>query len=74
MLKMLVSETEQRLVNTATQIFGLYGQIREGSNWALFNGRYEKRYRDSLESLITRGTSEIMRNVIAERGLSLPRN
>ena len=73
MLKMLVSETEQRLVNTAMQIFGPYGQIQEGSGWAQLNGKYERVYRDSLESLITRGTSEIMRNVIAGRGLGLPR-
>ena len=73
MLKLLVSETEQRLVNTAMQIFGLYSQIQEGSKWAQLNGKYERIYRDSLESLITRGTSEIMRNVIAGRGLGLPR-
>jgi alkylation response protein AidB-like acyl-CoA dehydrogenase len=73
MLKLLVSETAQRLVNTAMQIFGLYGQIQEGSKWAQLNGKYERIYRDSLESLITRGTSEIMRNVIAGRGLGLPR-
>ena len=73
MLKLLVSETEQRLVNTAMQIFGPYGPIQEGSKWSQLNGKYERIYRDSLESLITRGTSEIMRNVIAGRGLGLPR-
>ncbi len=73
MLKMVVAETEQKLVNTAMQIFGLYGQIQEGSKWAPLNGKFEWRYRDSLEALVTRGTSEIMRNIIAQRGLGLPR-
>lgn len=73
MLKMVVAETEQKLVNTAMQIFGLYGQLREGSKWAPLNGKFEWRYRDSLEALVTRGTSEIMRNIIAQRGLGLPR-
>ena len=73
MLKMVVSETEQRLVNTAMQVFGLYGQIKEGTRWAPLNGKFEWRYRDSLEALVTRGTSEIMRNIIAQRGLGLPR-
>lgn len=73
MLKMIVAETEQRLVNTVMQIFGLYGQLRGGSKWAPLNGKYEWRYRDSLEALVTRGTSEIMRNIIAQRGLGLPR-
>jgi alkylation response protein AidB-like acyl-CoA dehydrogenase len=73
MLKMVVAETEQRLVNTAVQIFGLYGQLKAGSKWAVLDGKFEWRYRDSLEALVTRGTSEIMRNVIAQRGLGLPR-
>lgn len=73
MLKMLVAETEQRLVDTAMQIFGLYGQIQKGSNYAQLNGKFERIYRDSLENLITRGTSEIMLNIIAQRGLGLPR-
>lgn len=74
MLKAMVSETEQRLVNTAMQILGTYGQIKEGSKWMQLNGKFEWRYRDSLEALLTRGTSEIMRNVIAQRGLGLPRS
>jgi len=73
MLKMIVSEIEQDLVQTAMQIFGHYGQLQKGSKWAPLDGKFEWRYRDSLEALITRGTSEIMRNIIAQRGLGLPR-
>ena len=73
MLKMVVSEMEQQLVNTAMQIMGPYAQVKTGSKWAPSNGKYEWRYRDSLEELVTRGTSEIMRNIIAQRGLKLPR-
>lgn len=73
MLKLVVSEIEQDLVQTAMQIFGPYGQLQKGSKWAQLNGKFEWRYRDSLEALLTRGTSEIMRNIIAQRGLGLPR-
>ncbi|MCD6562073.1 MAG: hypothetical protein B1H11_03345 [Desulfobacteraceae bacterium 4484_190.1] len=73
MLKMKVAETEQNLVNTAMQIFGPYGQVQKGCRWAQFDGQFERFYRDSLENLITRGTSEIMRNIIAQRGLGMPR-
>jgi 3-oxocholest-4-en-26-oyl-CoA dehydrogenase alpha subunit len=73
MLKIMVSETEQRLISTAMKILGPYGQIQKGSRWSQLNGKIEWRYRDSLEELIVRGTSEILRTVIAERGLKLPR-
>jgi alkylation response protein AidB-like acyl-CoA dehydrogenase len=73
MLKMVVTETEQKMVNTAMQIFGQYGQLQKGSKRAVLDGKFERNYRDSLENLITRGTSEIMRNIIAQRGLGLPR-
>ncbi len=74
MLKMVVSEIEQDLVNTAMQVMGPYAQVKKGSKWAPLDGTYEWRYRDSLEELVTRGTSEIMRNIIAQRGLKLPRD
>ena len=73
MLKMLVSEIEQRMVNDILNIIGPCSQIQEGARWAQLKGKFEKKYRDSLENLITRGTSEIMRNVIAQRGYGLPR-
>jgi alkylation response protein AidB-like acyl-CoA dehydrogenase len=73
MLKMFVAETLQKFVNTIMEVFGLYGQLKEGSRWAPLNGKFEWKYRDSFENLVTQGTSEIMRNVIAQRGLGLPR-
>ena len=73
MLKIMVSESEQKLVNIAMQILGLYGQLQEGSQWSPMEGLFEWRYRFSLQELIIRGTSEIMRNIIAQRGLKLPR-
>jgi Acyl-CoA dehydrogenases len=72
-LKVAISEVEQNLINTALQIFGPVGQLKKGSRWAPLDGKFEWRYRDSLEALITRGTSEILRNVTAQRGLGLPR-
>ena len=73
MLKLHVAEAEQRLVNAAIRLLGPYGTIRSGEKWAQLGGKFERTYRDSLENIITRGTSEIMRNVIAQRGLGLPR-
>lgn len=73
MLKMVVCETEQLFMNATMQILGEYGQIQAGSEWAPLDGKFEGDYRESLEHLITRGTPEITRNIIAQRGLKLPR-
>jgi hypothetical protein len=73
MLKMIIAETRQRFVKTAMEIMGPEGMLQAGEGGAPLNGKIEWIYRDSLESLVTRGTSEIMRNIVAQRGLGLPR-
>ncbi|MBI2907600.1 MAG: acyl-CoA dehydrogenase family protein [Chloroflexi bacterium] len=66
------SEFEQRLANCALDIFGLRGQLLAGSKWALYGGRPPRNYLFSRGYTIQGGTSEILRNVIAIRGLGLP--
>jgi alkylation response protein AidB-like acyl-CoA dehydrogenase len=71
--KIVVSELEQRLVDTGMQILGLYSQLEEGSKWAPLQGRIEWYFLHSFMTTIGAGTSEVGRNVIAQRGLGLPR-
>ena len=73
LLKMFVSELNQRLIQTAMDILGPYGQLRKGSKHAAFNGTIERAFRASFLMSIGGGTSEIMRNIVALRGLGLPR-
>jgi alkylation response protein AidB-like acyl-CoA dehydrogenase len=54
-------------------LMGLYGQLHPKSKWARLKGRVERHYLVTVASTIGGGTSEIMRNVIAGRGLGLPR-
>lgn len=70
--KVYGSELGQRLAYLGCQIMGLYGQVKE-SKWAPLQGRFENAYQTCVGMNIAAGTSEVMRNIIATRGLELPR-
>jgi alkylation response protein AidB-like acyl-CoA dehydrogenase len=72
-IKVFNSEYVQRQARVALHIMGLYGGLWEGSPWAKLRGRYAKSYVASVGIAIAGGTSEIQRNIIAQRGLGLPR-
>jgi alkylation response protein AidB-like acyl-CoA dehydrogenase len=67
------SELGQRLAYAGSRILSLYGQVKAGSKWAPLKGRFESSYQECISINIGGGTSEIQRNVIALRGLELPR-
>ena len=67
------SEMMQRLYGLGMQVMGMYGQLEPGSKWAPMQGRIENAYMRSGGGTVAAGTSEIQRNVIATRGLGLPR-
>jgi alkylation response protein AidB-like acyl-CoA dehydrogenase len=73
MEKMFATEVAQRVANTGMEVMGLCGQLKEGSRWAPLAGRVEHFYRWSVVETVYAGTSEIQRNIIALRGLGLPR-
>ena len=73
MEKTFATETAQRISNTGMDILNLYGQLKEGSKQAKLSGKVERSYRTSIVETIYAGTSEIQRNIIATRGLGLPR-
>jgi len=71
--KVFTSEMIQRLAQTGMQMLGLYGQLEFSTKWAPLKGKIERLYLTSVAGTIAGGTSEIQRNIIAERGLGLPR-
>ena len=73
MSKMFGAEVSQRLARTGIQLLGMYGQLAPGSKWAPLKGRLERTYLTSMSASIAGGTNEIQRNIIATRGLGLPR-
>lgn len=73
MSKMYGSELQQRLAVAGVSILGLAGQLLEGP-WAPLSGRLEQYYISTSALTVAAGTSEIQRNIIAGRGLGLPRD
>ena len=71
--KMFSTELLLRVANTGMQALGLMGQLVEGSKWAPLRGKLRRLYLWSISETIGGGTSEIQRNIIATRGLGLPR-
>ncbi|MFH1484933.1 MAG: acyl-CoA dehydrogenase family protein [Chloroflexota bacterium] len=74
MAKAYCSEFEQRVAGQAMEILGLYGHLLAGSKRAALTGRAARSYLFSRAYTIQGGTSEILRTVIAIRGLGLPTN
>ena len=73
MSKVFGSETFQRVADTGMKVLGQYGLLVQEDKWAPLYGRFQDAWRHSFSNTIAAGTSEIQRNIIASRGLGLPR-
>jgi alkylation response protein AidB-like acyl-CoA dehydrogenase len=66
-LKLMWSELNQRMAETAIDVAGASGQVGESTGW-----KYQ--FLRSRANTIEAGTSEVLRNILAERVLGLPRS
>ena len=71
--KLLGSEITQRISQVGIRLLGLYGQLNRGSKRAPLEGWIMAYYVNDVAASIRAGTSEVQRNIIATRGLGLPR-
>jgi alkylation response protein AidB-like acyl-CoA dehydrogenase len=72
--KLFWSQLDQELALAATQVIGPYSQIAEGSPWAPDDGQWQFYELLARGSGIRAGTTEILRNILAERVLGLPKD
>jgi alkylation response protein AidB-like acyl-CoA dehydrogenase len=71
--KLYWSEMDKRMQETAIGVEGPYGALAPDSDWAIEEGRWQYGWLWSQAETIYAGSSEIQRNIIAERVLGLPR-
>ncbi len=73
MSKVYGSEFQQRTARVGINLLGLAGTLKPASPHAKLDGAFCQLYMSSVARTIGAGTSEIQRNIIATRGLGLPR-
>ena len=67
-------ELNQRFARTAVEILGLYGPLLPANErWVKLQGWFGHAYMFTVASTIYGGTKDVHRNVLAHRGLGLPR-
>lgn len=72
--KLFATELSKRLADAAMDIAGPGSQLRVNTEQAPMRGRSESTYRYTVIDTIGGGSSEIQKNIIARRGLGLPKN
>ena len=73
MSKVSASEVYLAVLDYGLELLGMYGALEMGSNQAELQGRFMKMRLYYTSGPILAGTNEIQKNIIAQRGLGLPR-
>ena len=71
--KVFSNEIIERLLNLGMDMMGHYGILEADSKWAQLQGFIARQYMMMPGGKVAAGTMEIQKNIIAQRGLGLPR-
>jgi alkylation response protein AidB-like acyl-CoA dehydrogenase len=71
--KLFNTDMQLHMAQAGMQIMGLYGQLEHSSKWVPLKGRFERQYLWQTGLAVGGGTTEIQKNIIAQRGLGMPR-
>jgi alkylation response protein AidB-like acyl-CoA dehydrogenase len=72
--KLFFAHAEQRVYATGMKILGLYGGLYRDQKWAPLTSQVSQGYLASTAASVYGGSNEIQKNIIATRGLGLPRS
>lgn len=73
MSRVFGAEFQQRVAQAGLQVTGAFGQLDENCKWSPLSGFFQRQYFYAAAATVGAGTAEIQRNIIALRGLGLPR-
>jgi alkylation response protein AidB-like acyl-CoA dehydrogenase len=73
MVKLFNTEYAQRLYESTVDLMGLYGALMDDEPLAPYSGATAHNFLSAVQDTIGAGTSEVQREIIAQRGLGLPR-
>lgn len=72
-MKLYSTELNHRICNTAIELMGPYAGLWQDSDYVVDNGMWHYEHMFTLGLIIGGGTSQIQKNIIAERALGLPK-
>ena len=72
--KVWAPEHGMKVTETIAQLLGPYAQLLNGAEDAIQSGLYAHNMLGAFQSGINHGSTQIMRDQVAQRGLGLPRN
>ncbi|MGH8009680.1 MAG: acyl-CoA dehydrogenase family protein, partial [Candidatus Binatia bacterium] len=71
--KLVGSELNLHMATFATELLGSYGQLSQGSPYAVDHGRWARAALSARLLTIAGGTSEVQRGILGDRVLGLPK-
>ena len=72
-LKIVATDLIQEVADFGFELLGMYGQLTKESPYTLLDGEMEQAYRSGIFLRFGGGANEVQRDIIARRGLGMPR-
>ncbi|MSO79825.1 MAG: acyl-CoA dehydrogenase [Acidimicrobiia bacterium] len=67
------TQLEQAVGHAGLELLGPAGQLRAGDRWAPLQGEVHRYWTRNIPSTLAGGSLEVQKNIVAQRGLGLPR-